>query len=262
MSTITDLYNACPGAREIIDPSAGGTFDASWDDGGHSAQLAFVVPIAQQATFISTVKGTQVASGNVIQRIPLEYPYDGGLIYARAMRRTGIGADRNVSKSRPFTHCKFDIFFGTYAYPMTGDSPFRTTQIRGNSKIITIPGTYFTVAGVKLDQNIGRQVGTIEFAITKHRVADIDTSMGIIKDLMGKVNSTPFGPMNLPIGKVQLVAPESSSVTTEFGQVQNSLTLSFVYYEVGPNEIVTGSGTAAVSPPPVGSADINLALTA
>ncbi len=261
MSTMAQLQTNCPSLQVLTE---GYTLEA--DQRGYYGNIRFWFLNADLTAFTTTVGGlaqTVTVYGTSVSRlIPLVHPYIiGGNCYADSVRiyppEGSIASYDGIAIA--FTDYFADVHFITPTYPMTdsdGSNPTATLDLQGGSEMVTRPGAAYKMLsdGLRLNHDVGAPVQTVDFTITNHKLASLDTPTYL--SLAGNVNSVTF--FGQDPGTVLYKGPGVSGQFYIAGAPSFDCAHAFQFRSVPHNQIMRPDGGGFDTPVQVGDGSTRL----
>jgi hypothetical protein len=258
MSTLADLFTAAP-STEIL--TEGYTLDA--DEKGYYGNIRFWFSGADLQAFTYTVTGkstTVTINGITFTRlIPLQHPYISGNCYADSVHvYPPPGAVAGLDGSATgiaFADYFADVHFSTPEFNYEGagggedggeDYPCVSLRLRGGEDRVTRPGSsyIFPSDNLRLNHDVGVPVKTLDFALTMHRLPNLDVPL--YAALEGCINESDF--YGFPAGTVLYDGPESEGQFLVAGNPSFEVTHLFKYRQIPHDEIMRPDGKGFEAP--------------
>lgn len=234
------------------------------DESGIRASISWIGPWASRGSFLAIAGGVDEEISypggvTVTRRVPLKYPssiYDN--VYAHSIQMRSEGRiTSSADEAGTWDLCRITVAFKSYPFGFTsGDAPMVSLNMDSSANMTTVPGTAFEFPSdsLRIDQNAGVPVPTIDFTLTMHFMPDLLTS--VYNGLVGRVNNDTFylpdGTAVLP-GYLLYLGP-SSQTTLRIGNVYNHTVAHRLQYRfIKHNEIMRADGGGFEAPRRVGT---------
>ena len=245
-----------PTFQLLTDADGPGQHSGQWDYGGERREtLTFKADFDLHESLLALIAGTPqsygTGSGTKITRsVPMVYPYNPRLYAIGASwRGSNANADptkRICSRTRPYASRIYTVTFGTLPFiPEVSDQPFQSYEASGGFEVRTIPGMNLTFSNTeKIDQDMGRIVGTEQIRITLFQIPDIDAFKAVADPLKGTINASALLIRKTlhAAGTVLFVSYDSREVKLVSGQINHEVTLNFLECNVPWNSAIRSDG--------------------
>jgi hypothetical protein len=138
-----------------------------------------------------------------------------------------------------------EVRFRTPKWGTEGDYPLITRTLDSGADIVTRPGSAYQFAsdGLKLKQDVGVFVPTIDFSLAFHKLPALNESLYI--SLAGRVNSIAF--YGCAAGTVQYVGPHTQGERRTGNVVTWELVHKFKFRWIPHNILMRPTGTGGPS---------------
>lgn len=197
--------------------------------------------------------------------VTLQHP-DWEMMYAEGGRVTPLGKPSMSGRNMAYKMCRITVGFAARPfYNFGGDYPLVDLNSQSGADKVTRPGTAYAFPsdGLRLAQNVGVDVVSMDWNVTFHNVGVLDLATYTV--LSGKVNSntfyTPYG-LILP-GFVHYLGFSNQQTLSIGNNFRHSITHRFRWKSIEHNKIMRPDGTMFEAPETAGgdkllsAADLN-----